>query len=163
MTALRRAAAGALLGVLLLPGWPWAQPPGSGVGPPALRLSAPADGRTMTVGPDRLAMLGREMVRVAVPWTHGAVLYEGVSLRRLLAHFAARGSELEVVDGRGHSIGVAIDDALARGAFVVERRAGESAALGKRGPFWLVFSDDADGAPGFGPRAFAGLVELRVH
>jgi len=152
------------LGVALAaPGVPLAQgvtrlPPG-----PVLRLSGEIDGRSAVIGARELAALGRETVRAVVPWQGAPAPYEGVPLARLLDHMGAAGDELELFDGRGHSLGFSIADAVGRGALLVERPAQGPAGLGKRGPFWLVFPLADDGRPSLGPPAVAGLVELRVR
>lgn len=164
MTAFSRSAACWLtLVALVAPGGVMAQGVVGFATAPALHLGGKIAGRSTVVHAQDLAEIGRETIRAETPWTAGPTVYEGVKLARLLDHVGADGQDLEIVDRRGDSLGMAIADATARGAFLVDRRAAADDALGKRGPFWLVFPVPPDGQPAMGPPAIAGIVELRIR
>lgn len=123
-----------------------------GVSRSALLVTGRIEGGRQWLDAERLAVLGPRTIEAVPPWSDGPERLEGVPLAELLAHVGAEGQRIELRDARGHSLGVAIHDVVAGGAFLAARR--------DRGPFWLVF---AHGPPHFGPPPMAGLVELRVR
>lgn len=151
-------------GVLLAAGLARASPTGA-AGEVGLVVSGKVAGGMRRLGPEDLGAAGVDEIVAWVPWASGTARFVGLPLHRLLALVGASGASLEALDGRGNSVGLAIEEALARDALIAISRDGEPIARGGNGPYWLVYPLAAAGPrqATLGPPPLPRLRELRIR
>ncbi len=130
-----------------------------------LVVSGKVAGGRQLLGPADLRAAGVDEVVASVPWAKGTARFVGLPLHRLLALVGASGSSIEALDGHGNSTGLAIEEALARGALIAIGREDEPIARGGGGPYWLVYPATAPDVRHhrLGPPPLPRLTELRIR
>lgn len=106
------------------------------------------DGKiTITNGPDGQAVFDRAMIEAMdvgeiiteTPWTDGAVRFEGVRVRDLLAAVGAEGSTVHAIAINDYAVEIPIADFNDYDVILAYRANGKTMRIRDKGPLWVIY------------------------
>jgi len=101
------------------------------------------DGETAAFDRAMLEALGLRMLRTTTPWTEGAVTFEGVLMRDLLAIVGARGSAVRAEALNDYAVEIPLSDFTRYDVLLAIRMNGRYMRVRDKGPIWIVYPRDA--------------------
>jgi hypothetical protein len=88
---------------------------------------------------EMLDALGMTTVTTETPWTEGAVSYQGVLARDLLAHAGATGTNVGAVALNDYTVTIPMSDFTDYDVILATRAGGEVLTVRQRGPIWIIY------------------------
>ncbi len=101
------------------------------------------DGETAAFDRAMLEALGLRMLRTTTPWTEGAVTFEGVLMRDLLAIVGARGSAVRAEALNDYAVEIPLSDFTRYDVLLALKMNGRYMRVRDKGPIWIVYPRDA--------------------
>ncbi len=83
--------------------------------------------------------LGTMRITTRTPWTEGEGVFEGVSVRRLLAAVQARGGTVRAIALNDYAADIPIEELLRHEALIAWSLDGRRLSRRDKGPLWIVF------------------------
>ena len=108
----------------------------------SLEVSAPEFVQQLSLSD--LDALDQENFTTSTLWTDGDMVFSGVPLKTILAHFDLAGETLEMVALNDYAVTMPIADLEDNAPIVATRINGAPMAVRDKGPFWVVFPYDAE-------------------
>ena len=89
-----------------------------------------------------LQALGVERIETTTPWHDGAMVFEGVSLSRLMEHVGAQGDKLTAITLNDFYTEIPLSDAEAYGVLLAYRANGSILTVRDKGPLFVIYPFD---------------------